>query len=137
MIINQVHKLLNNRNGFLAASALPLDKRICLVGSIVQDTAICTAAQSFGIPVVTSDAGEEYANDHSCSTVFVLEKFEGDNYDLLSKSRRPLLGPPAIQQLANKNDKLPDNNTRPLYNLAMSGVVVCFTGFRNKDDLVS
>lgn len=66
----------------------------------------------------------------------MLEKFEGDNYDMLSKSRRPLLGPSALQQLANKGEKLPDYNTRPLYNLAMSGVVVCFTGFRNKDDLV-
>lgn len=117
------------------STSLPLDKRICLVGSITKDIAICTAAQSFGIPVVTSDTGEEYANDSSCSTVFVLEKFEGDNYELLSKSRRPLLGPPALQQLANKNDRLPENNTRPLYNLAMSGVVLCFTGFRNKDDL--
>lgn len=116
---------------------MPLDKRICLVGSVVQDTTICAAAQSFGVPVLTSATGEEYSKDYSCSTVFVVEKFEGDNYDLLSKSRRPILGPLALQQLANKKGKLPDNNTRPLYNLAMSGVVVCFTGFRNKDDLVS
>ncbi|KAK9696112.1 BRCA1 C Terminus (BRCT) domain [Popillia japonica] len=117
------------------STSLPLDKRICLVGSVTKNTAICTAAQSFGVPVVTSDTGEEYSNDQSCSTIFVLEKFEGDNYDMLSKSRRPLLGPSALQQLANKGEKLPDYNTRPLYNLAMSGVVVCFTGFRNKDDL--
>ncbi|XP_022908635.2 protein ECT2 isoform X3 [Onthophagus taurus] len=118
----------------LEHTSLPLDKRICLVGNVVKNTSICTTAQSFGVPVLTSENGLEYSKDQTCSTVFVVESFEGNDYEQLFKSRHPLLGPPALQQLLNRNEKLP-NNTRPLYNLAMSGVVVCFTGFRNKDEL--
>ncbi|XP_017768684.1 PREDICTED: protein ECT2 isoform X4 [Nicrophorus vespilloides] len=125
---------LRNESALGSASALPLDKRICLVGGAANDEAVCGAAQSFGVPIVTSPDGYEYAGDQSCSTIFVLEKFQGPQYDHLCKSRHPLLGMPALRQLAIRKDKLP-NNTRPLYTLAMTGVVVCFTGFRNKEDL--
>lgn len=112
------------------------DRRICLVGGAADDDATRAAAHSFGVPVVASTTGEEYSRDPSCTTVFVLETFEGDVFNVLYKSKQPLLGPPALKQLADKNEPLP-NNTRPLFNLAMLGVVVCFTGFKNKEDLVS
>lgn len=119
----------------LAARALPLDKRICIVGPLVSDSAVCSAAQSFGVSIITSETGWEYAEDKSCTTVFLTGAFEGDVYDTLCRSKHPILGPPAVQQIANKNERLP-NNIRPLYNLAMAGAVVCFGGFRNKEDLV-
>lgn len=102
----------------------------------MNNSAVCSAAQSFGVSIVTSETGIEFARDRSCSTIFVVNDFENDVYDTLYKSKHPILGPPAIQQLAIKNDKLP-NNIRPLYTTAMVGAVVCFTGFRNKEDLVS
>jgi hypothetical protein len=40
-----------------------------------------------------------------------------------------------MQQYAERREGLP-SNSRPLYNLAMSGLVICFTGFRKKDELV-
>lgn len=120
---------------YFLAKALPLDKRICIVGSVIKDNLVCTAAQLFGVSIVTSETGIEYATDTNCSTIFIIEDFDGDIYDTLYKFKHPVLGPPAIQQLANKNDKLP-NNIRPLYTLAMVGVVVCFTGFRDRDNLV-
>jgi len=46
-----------------------------------------------------------------------------------------ILGPTALQQYAERREGLP-SNSRPLYNLAMSGLVICFTGFRKKDELV-
>jgi len=46
-----------------------------------------------------------------------------------------ILGPTALKQYAEKREGLPCNG-RPLYNLAMSGLVICFTGFRKKDELV-
>lgn len=114
---------------------LPLDKRICLVGSVVEDTATCKAAHSFGIPILTSDTGLEYVSDTTCTTVFILNTFDGPNFKQLHKSPHRILGSTALQDIAEKKEKLP-NNTRPLYNMAMSGVVVCFTGFRKKEDLV-
>jgi hypothetical protein len=46
-----------------------------------------------------------------------------------------ILGPAALLQYAERGEQLP-GNCRPLYNLAMSGLVICFTGFRKKDELV-
>ncbi|CAH1117797.1 unnamed protein product [Phaedon cochleariae] len=112
----------------------PMDSRLCLVGDLAKDSNLHAVAETFGVPVVTSKDGLEYAQDDSCTTIFVLANFEGDVYNRLYKSKQPLLGPPALQQLAAKKEKLP-NNTRPLFNLSMTGVVVCFTGFRNKDEL--
>lgn len=106
------------------------------MGSLAKQAALRKVAESFNVPVVTSDDGRDYAQDDFYSTMFVLENFEGDVYNSLCKQKQSLLGPLALQQLSNKSEPLPDN-TRPLFNLSMTGVVVCFTGFRNKSDLVS
>ncbi|XP_050673457.1 protein ECT2 isoform X2 [Leptidea sinapis] len=45
-----------------------------------------------------------------------------------------VLGPTAVLQLAER-DEPPPANTRPLYTLAMRGAVICFSGFRKKDEL--
>lgn len=82
--------------------------------------------------------GEEYFTQEDSTditTVFVLDSFEGTFFNDLNKAKKLVLGSPALKQLADRKEALP-NNTRPLYNLAMLGVVVCFTGFRVKDDLV-
>lgn len=116
---------------------VPLDKRICLVGSLASDNNLHNSAKSFDVPVLTSVSGLEFTdNEHTCKTVFVLDSFDDDVFKALFKLRQCILGPTALQQLAIKKEKLPDN-IRPLFNLSMGGVVVCFTGFRNKEDLVS
>lgn len=125
----------DNKCIIFLAVPLPLDKRICLVGSVKEDPVTCRAAQAFGIPILTSDTGLEYVNDVSCTTIFILDDFEGSNVKELHKNPHRILGSIGLQQLADKKEKLP-NNTRPLYNMAMIGVVVCFTGFRKKEDLV-
>ena len=48
---------------------------------------------------------------------------------------RRILGPTALLQLAEKKESLP-SITRPMYTRAMVGIVVVFTGFRKKDELV-
>lgn len=112
------------------------DRRICIIGDLAADNKLHSVAESFGVPVVCSENGLEYINDNACCTYYVIDTFEGDIYNALSKSRQVILGPPALQQLAkNEKKELPDN-TRPLFNIAMRGVVVCFTGFRCKDELV-
>lgn len=47
-----------------------------------------------------------------------------------------MLGPTAVLQLAER-DEPPPPSSRPLYSLAMRGAVICFSGFRKKDELVS
>uniref|UniRef100_A0A1Y1K8R5 Protein ECT2 n=1 Tax=Photinus pyralis TaxID=7054 RepID=A0A1Y1K8R5_PHOPY len=113
---------------------LPLDKRLCLVGPLAADPDVCNCAQTFGVPVVTSDDGLQYLEDRSCKTIYVLNTFDDDLYNTLYKQRQSILGPVALRQLSQKQEQLPDN-TRPLFNLSMTGVIVCFTGFRNKNEL--
>lgn len=121
---------------FILAVTLPNNnKRICLIGSLINDLKLRAVAESFRVPVLTSEDGKDYVQDFNFNTMFVLDCFEGDIYNYLYKQRQSVLGSIALQQLANKSEPLPDN-TRPLFNLAMTGVVVCFTGFRNKDELV-
>ncbi|XP_061711445.1 protein ECT2 isoform X3 [Cydia pomonella] len=45
-----------------------------------------------------------------------------------------VLGPTAVLQLAEREEP-PPSNARPLYSLAMRGAVICFSGFRKKDEL--
>lgn len=108
--------------------------RICLVGELGNDSKIFDAAQAFDVPVVLSATGAEFINDGSWDTVFVLEEFSGPIYDAIHRSEQRILGPTALQQFAERKQELP-SNSRPLYNLAMSGLVICFTGFRKKDEL--
>lgn len=46
-----------------------------------------------------------------------------------------ILGPTALQEYSERGEDLP-SNSRPLYCQAMLGMVLCFTGFRKKDELV-
>ncbi|XP_049800442.1 protein ECT2 isoform X3 [Schistocerca nitens] len=109
--------------------------RICLVGDVRKDSKTTVAAEKFGIPVVESDSGSEFLNDGTCDTVFITNDFSGSVFEAIHRSEQRIMGPTALQECAEKGDTLP-HNTRPLYCHAMAGLVVCFTGFRKKDELM-
>ncbi|XP_058055313.1 protein ECT2 [Anopheles bellator] len=124
-------------------SSMPEMTRICLVGPVAQDATTVAAAQTFQLPVVTSDTGAEYLatdgdddDDDSLNTVFVLNDFEGPVYDAINRAKQRILGPPALQQAVRFSEGL-TWNIRPIYNYCMRGVVTCFTGFRKKDELTN
>ncbi|KAJ0181265.1 hypothetical protein K1T71_003350 [Dendrolimus kikuchii] len=60
--------------------------------------------------------------------------FEGELFDAAHRAKYRVLGPTAVLQLADR-DEPPPANARPLYSLAMRGAVICFSGFRKKDEL--
>ncbi|XP_039745490.1 protein ECT2 isoform X2 [Pararge aegeria] len=64
----------------------------------------------------------------------VTAPFEGELFDAAHKAKYRVLGPTAVLQLADR-DEAPPSNARPLYSLAMRGAVICFSGFRKKDEL--
>lgn len=65
----------------------PERARICLVGAVAQDKATLTAAQSFKVPIVTSETGAEFLSDTSYVTYFILNDFEGPIYDTIYRSK--------------------------------------------------
>lgn len=111
------------------------DKRICLIGSLATDEQILMAAHSFNVPVITSETGLEFVNDTKWTTYYVMRDFDGENFNVISKSKiHRIYGPTALQQIAQSGKGLVKVN-RPLYNFSMKGVITCFTGIRKKDEL--
>ncbi|KAH8365725.1 hypothetical protein KR093_003820, partial [Drosophila rubida] len=111
-----------------------LPTRICLVGEAGRDAGTVQAAESFGMPVIQSPTGLDIVNDLEWRTFYVLQDFEDDIFDAIHKQKECILGPPALKYAAEMKQTL-GQNTRPIYNYAMRGVVTCFTGIRKKDEL--
>ncbi|KQS43280.1 protein ECT2 isoform X3 [Drosophila erecta] len=117
-------------------SITTLPARICLVGGVGQDADTLLAAESFGLPIVTSDTGLDILGESSSDwrTFYVLDDFEGASFEAIHKQKECILGPPALKYAAEMKQTL-GQNSRPIYNYAMRGVVTCFTGIRKKDEL--
>ena len=62
-------------------------QRICLVGTIVDNQESLKSAQSFNVPVITSETGSEFISDDSWSTYFVLNSFEGPIFEAIHKTK--------------------------------------------------
>ena len=56
---------------------------------------------------------------------FVLEEFEGPIYNQLHSQRKTILGPTLVHQLAARGVP-PQHCERPLFNLSMENVGICF-----------
>ena len=65
---------------------------------------------------------------------FVCEEFSNKIYAKLHKHKCRIFGAPFIISTHRSKNNLPEI-TRPVYNVAMSGVCLCFTGFRNKEEM--
>ncbi|KAJ1528628.1 hypothetical protein ONE63_007023 [Megalurothrips usitatus] len=113
-------------------------QRICIVGSLIHDPMVSAAAKKLGLPVEVSETGLEILEaplpPNTC-TVFVIEDMVGPIAEAPHHPQYRVLGRSALLEIAESGEPLPAT-TRPLYNHAMSGLVVCFTGFRKKDHLM-
>ncbi|XP_075426891.1 protein ECT2 isoform X9 [Ascaphus truei] len=89
------------------------------------------------VPCLKTDSVEEFgdADSPEFETVFVLSDFQHPSYRYLYKADCRVLGPPIILYCAQKGEPLPFTS-RPLYCASMLNLVLCFTGFRRKDELV-
>ncbi|XP_066266141.1 protein ECT2-like isoform X1 [Branchiostoma lanceolatum] len=115
-----------------------VETRVCLVGPDVQgNQALSKALQKLNLIVVKSSTGEEFMTDSDdYDTVFVLAEFEGPGFEALHKSnlRSRVLGPSAVVHCAEMGEVLPSVQ-RPLYCTSMKDLILCFTGFRQKEKL--
>lgn len=83
----------------------------------------------------TSEDGLEFVQAASQQeTLFVLSSFAGEVYHKLHRAEARIIGPPVILSCKRDNQVLP-YSTRPLYCTSMQSVVVCFTGFKQRDKL--
>jgi len=69
-------------------SITTLPTRICLVGGVGQDADTLQAAESFGLPIVTSDTGLDILGESSdWRTFYVLDDFEGASFEAIHKQK--------------------------------------------------
>lgn len=61
-------------------------KRICLIGTVADDPNIIALAQTFGVPVETSETGTEKLAEREWITYFIISDFSGPIFEDLQKS---------------------------------------------------
>nr|XP_038039681.1 protein ECT2 isoform X2 [Anas platyrhynchos] len=89
------------------------------------------------VPYIKTDTIEELGDSDSpeFETVFVVTDFQDSIFNSLCKADCRVVGPPLVLHCARKGEPLPFS-CRPLYCASMLNLVLCFTGFRKKDELV-
>lgn len=68
--------------------------------------------------------------------MFVLYEFADPLYEVLYKKECRIMGYSALLDIAFKKYPMPELD-RPLFSISMENVVSCFTGFRNREEVVS
>uniref|UniRef100_A0A8C5QQX6 Epithelial cell transforming 2 n=1 Tax=Leptobrachium leishanense TaxID=445787 RepID=A0A8C5QQX6_9ANUR len=114
-----------------------IETRVVLVEDAGKDEALINALEEIKVPCIKTDAVQEYADSDSpeFETVFVLSDFQNPSFQYLYKADCRVLGPPIIFYCARKGEPMPFTS-RPLYCASMLNLVLCFTGFRRKEELV-
>ncbi|XP_053808075.1 protein ECT2 isoform X2 [Vidua chalybeata] len=89
------------------------------------------------MPYIKTDSIEELGDSDSpeFETIFVVSDFQAPIFSNLCKADCRVIGPPVVLRSAQKGEPLPFS-CRPLYCASMLNLVLCFTGFRKKDELV-
>lgn len=80
-------KRISSQFEVIPASIKKTMQRICLVGIIVDNQETLKSAQSFNVPVITSETGSEFISDDNWSTYFVLNSFEGPIFEAIHKTK--------------------------------------------------
>ncbi|KAF3835672.1 hypothetical protein F7725_028230 [Dissostichus mawsoni] len=87
-------------------------------------------------PCIMTDSIQEFADGENTDfeTVFVLTDFDSPDYSYLYKRDNRIVGPPVVLRCAAKGEPL-QFSCRPLYSATMLNLSLCFTGFRNKEEM--
>ncbi|XP_063772341.1 protein ECT2 isoform X2 [Pseudophryne corroboree] len=123
--------------GYVDEDMPQIETRVVLVEDAGSNEALVKALEEIKLPYVTTESVEEYAEADTpeFENVFVISDFQHPSFRYLYKADCRILGPPIILHYAQKGEPLPFTS-RPLYCASMLNLVLCFTGFRKKEELV-
>ncbi|XP_028259456.1 protein ECT2 isoform X3 [Parambassis ranga] len=87
-------------------------------------------------PFIKTDQVQAFADvdNTEFETVFVLTDFNSPDYSYLYKRDNRIVGPPVVLHCAAKEEPLLFS-CRPLFSTTMLNLSLCFTGFRNKEEM--
>ncbi|XP_040858747.1 protein ECT2 isoform X2 [Ochotona curzoniae] len=114
-----------------------IETRVVLVREAGKQEELVKALQEIKVPFVKMESLEELEDLDSpeFENVFVVTDFQDSVFTDLHKTDCRIIGPPVILSCAQKGEPLP-YSCRPLYCTSMLNLVLCFTGFRKKEELV-
>ncbi|XP_068548589.1 protein ECT2 isoform X2 [Anas acuta] len=114
-----------------------IETRVVLVQEAGKHEELLKALEEIKVPYIKTDTIEELGDSDSpeFETVFVVTDFQDSIFNSLCKADCRVVGPPLVLHCARKGEPLPFS-CRPLYCASMLNLVLCFTGFRKKDELV-
>ncbi|XP_041790911.1 protein ECT2 isoform X2 [Chelmon rostratus] len=113
-----------------------VETRVVLVGDAGRNEALVKALQDINTPCIITDNVQEFGDGENTDfeTVFVLTDFDSPDYSYLYKRDNRIIGPPVVLHCATKEEPL-QFSCRPLYSTTMLNLSLCFTGFRNKEEM--
>ncbi|XP_071262205.1 protein ECT2-like isoform X2 [Salvelinus alpinus] len=113
-----------------------VETRVVLVGEAGRNGALVKALQDINVPCIKTDDVKEFGDGENTEfeTVFVLKDFASPDYIYLYKHDNRIVGPPVVLHCAGREEPLPFSS-RPLYSTTMLNLSLCFTGFRNKEEV--
>ncbi|XP_050164043.1 protein ECT2 isoform X4 [Myiozetetes cayanensis] len=114
-----------------------IETRVVLVQEAGKREELLKALEEIKVPYIKIDTIEELGDSDSpeFETVFVVSDFQDSIFPNLCKADCRVIGPPVVLHCAQKGEPLPFS-CRPLYCASMLNLVLCFTGFRKKEELV-
>uniref|UniRef100_A0A8C3UE18 Epithelial cell transforming 2 n=1 Tax=Catharus ustulatus TaxID=91951 RepID=A0A8C3UE18_CATUS len=114
-----------------------IETRVVLVQEAGKREELLKALEGIKMPYVKTDTIEELGDSDSpeFETIFVVSDFQAPIFSNLCKADCRIIGPPVVLHCAQKGEPLPFS-CRPLYCASMLNLVLCFTGFRKKDELI-
>ncbi|XP_074525022.1 protein ECT2 isoform X2 [Halichoeres trimaculatus] len=113
-----------------------VETRVVLVGEAGRNKALVKALQDINTPCMITDNVQEFGDGENADfeTVFVLTDFDSPDYNYLYKRDNRIIGPPVVFHCAAKEEPL-QFSCRPLFSTSMLNLSLCFTGFRNKEEM--
>ncbi|XP_045707963.1 protein ECT2 isoform X9 [Phyllostomus hastatus] len=114
-----------------------VETRVILVQEAGNQEELIEALKEIKMPFVKMESVEEYENLDSpeFENVFIVMDFQDPVLNELYKKNSRVIGPPVVLNCAQKGKPLP-YLWRPLYCTSMMNLVLCFAGFRKKEELV-
>uniref|UniRef100_A0A667GRN4 Protein ECT2 n=1 Tax=Lynx canadensis TaxID=61383 RepID=A0A667GRN4_LYNCA len=115
-----------------------IETRMILVQEAGKQEELIQALKEIKVPFVKMESVEELESLDSpeFENVFIVMDFQDSVFNELYKTDHRIIGPPVILNCAQKGEPLPFS-CRPLYCTSMVNLVLCFTGFRKKEELIA
>ncbi|XP_058517075.1 protein ECT2 isoform X6 [Ochotona princeps] len=130
--------LLTGATSYVDEEMPQIETRVVLVREAGKQEELLKALKEIKVPFVKMESLEELEDLDSpeFENVFVVTDFQDSVFTDLHKTDCRIVGPPVMLNCAQKGEPLP-YSCRPLYCTSMMNLVLCFTGFRKKEELVA